>query len=291
MGRYSPILTLLLASGALTCDINAQWLNYVPPGTPRLPNGQPNLSAPAPRTANGHPDLSGVWMHEITTVEDVKRIFGHRWDGEIAGSIPGMEIGTQHKYGLDILADFKPPESAMLPEAAERYRKHLAAMDPSRVCMGALGFPAGDLLSEPIKISQAPKLTIVLYEAGNYYRQIYTDGRTFPKEFDAPSNYGYSVGHWEGDTLVVETAGFNDRTPLDWSWHIHSDALHITERLRRKDFGNLEMALTIDDPKTFKRPFSISIPHHLWVDADVFENFCENEKDAVHIHSNGSEQR
>lgn len=113
---------VLLISGA-----NAQWLNYSAPGIPRLPNGKPNLAAPAPRSADGHPDLSGVWMHETTTVEEVKRIFGHRWDDEIAGSIPGMEIGTQHKYGLDILADFKPPESAMRPEAVELYRKRMAA--------------------------------------------------------------------------------------------------------------------------------------------------------------------
>ena len=282
---------LVLTFALLTSGASAQWLNYTPPGTPLLPNGKPNLAAPAPRGADGHPDLSGVWMHETTTVEDVKRIFGHRWDGEIAGSIPGMEIGTQHKYGLDILADFHPPESAMLPEAAERYRKHLAEQDPSRVCMGTLGFPMGDLLSEPIKISQASKLTIVLYESGNYHRQIYTDGRALPKEFEFPANFGYSVGHWEGDTLVVETAGFNDKTPLDWSWHIHSDALRITERLHRKDFGNLEMALTIDDPKTFKQPFTIKIPHHLQPNDDVFENFCENEKDAVHMKNQSSLQR
>src|SRR5262245_17638509 len=108
---------LLTALGILMAGANAQWLNYPTPGIPRLPNGKPNLAAPVPRGTDGHPDLSGVWMHETTTVEEVKRIFGHRWDGEIAGSIPGMEIGTQHKYGLDILADFKPPESAMRPEA------------------------------------------------------------------------------------------------------------------------------------------------------------------------------
>lgn len=286
-----PKQRLVLTFALLTSGASAQWLNYTPPGTPLLPNGKPNLAAPAPRGADGHPDLSGVWMHETTTVQDVKRIFGHRWDGEIAGSIPGMEIGTQHKYGLDILADFNPPESAMLPEAAERYRQHLADRDPSRVCMGTLGFPMGDLLSEPIKISQASKLTIVLYESGNYHRQIYTDGRALPKEFEFPANFGYSVGHWEGDTFVVETAGFNDKTPLDWSWHIHSDALRITERLHRKDFGNLEMAITIDDPKTFQRPFTIKVPHYLQPDADVFENFCENEKDAVHMKNQSSLQR
>jgi hypothetical protein len=287
-----PKQRLALLFILLTSIASGQWLNYTTPGTPRLPNGKPNLAAPTPRGADGHPDLSGVWMHETTTVEEVRRIFGNRWDGEIKGSIIGMEVGTQHKYGLDILADFHPPESAMLPAAAERYRRHLAELDPSKVCGGGtLGFPLGDLLSEPIKISQAAKLTIILYESGNHYRQIYTDGRTLPKEFEFPSYYGYSVGRWEGDTLVVDTAGFNEKSPLDWSWHTHSDALHITERIRRSNFGNLEMALTIDDPKTFKQPFTVNIPHHLTPNADIFENFCENEKDAIHMKGQSSLQR
>lgn len=223
-------------------------------------------------------------MHETTTVEEVKRLFGHRWDGEIAGSIPGMEIGTQHKYGLDILADFKPPESAMRPEAVELYHKQMSEHDPSSVCAGVLGFPLAGLLSEPIKISQAPKLTIVLYEAGYLHRQIFADGRKLPKEYEFPAFMGYSVGHWESDTFVVETAGFNDKTPLDWSGRIHSDALRVTERFHRRDFGNLDIEMTIDDSKTFKRPFTIKIPHHLLPDDDIFEMFCENEKDAAHMH-------
>lgn len=277
--QRSIVALVLLISGA-----NAQWLNYPTPGIPRLPDGKPNLAAPTPRGADGHPDLSGVWMHETTTVEDVKRIFGHRWDAEIAGSIPGMEIGTQHKYGLDILADFKPPESAMLPEAVDLYHKRMSEHDPSKVCSGVLGFPLAGLLSEPIKISQAAKLTIILYEAGYLHRQIFADGRPLPKEYEFPAFLGYSAGHWEGDTFVVETAGFNDRTPLDWSGHIHSDALRITERFHRRNFGNLDIEMTIDDSKMFQRPFTVKIPHHLLADEDIFEMFCENEKDAVHLH-------
>ena len=103
---HSRLLIAVLAFSSIGAQ--AQWLNYSTPGTPRLKDGKPNLAAPTPEALDGKPDLSGVWLHETTTVEDVKRIFGHRFDGEIAGSIPGMEIGTQHKYFFDIFADFKP---------------------------------------------------------------------------------------------------------------------------------------------------------------------------------------
>src|SRR5689334_8232192 len=95
----------------LCAGATAQWLNFQTPGVPRTPDGKPNLSATVPRVAEGHPDLSGVWMHEITTVDEVKRLFGHRFDTAIQTGVPGMEIGTQHKYEFDILLDFKPEES------------------------------------------------------------------------------------------------------------------------------------------------------------------------------------
>src|ERR1700757_749273 len=166
--HWRLVLLVFFATGA-----QAQWLNYPTPGTPRTPDGKPNLSARTPRAPDGKPDLSGVWMHETTTVAEVRRIFGTRFDGEIAGSLPGMEIGTQHKYAFSILADFKSEEEAMRPEAMQLYRKRTAEEDPSRVCDGSLGFPLASLLSEPIKIVQAPRLTMVLYEIDNMHRQIF----------------------------------------------------------------------------------------------------------------------
>src|SRR5579871_4850542 len=216
---------LLALIAFFAAGMQGQWLNYRTPGTPRTRGGEPNLSAPAPRAADGKPDLTGVWMHEITTVADVRRIFGNRFEDAIRVNSIGMEIGTQHKYGFDILADFKPEDSPLRPEAAALMRKRAAERDPGNVCMDVGGFPRADLLSEPIKIVQAPRVTMVLYEVGNLHRQIFTDGRTLPKEFDFPAFLGYSVGHWDRDTFVVETAGFNDQTPLDNAGHPHSDAL------------------------------------------------------------------
>ncbi len=272
------VLLILLSTGA-----PAQWLNFATPGIPRTPDGRPNLTAPTPRDGNGKPDLSGVWMHEITPVAEVKRLFGDRFEDAVKVDVPGMEIGTQHKYAFNILFDFKPEESPMRPEAAELMRRSAFGRDPARVCDSIPGIPLADLLSEPIKIVQSPRLTVLMYEAGNSHRQIYTDGRRLPEEFSLPAWLGYSVGHWEKDTLVVETTGFNDKTTLDAAGHPHSDALRVTERYHRRDFGHLDVEMTFDDPKMYTRPFSIKVPHDLLADADIFESFCENEKDRAHL--------
>jgi hypothetical protein len=146
-----------------------------------------------------------------------------------------------------------------------------------------MGFPLAGLLSEPIKIVQAPRLTLILYEVQNLRRQIYTDGRGLPKEVNLPAYMGYSAGHWEKDTLVVDTAGFNTGTTLDAAGHPHSENLHITERFRRRDFGHLDIEMTFDDPEMYTKPFTINIPHNLMADADIFEDFCDNEKDRPHL--------
>ena len=264
----------------------AQWLNYKTPGVPRTADGKPKLDAPPPKALDGHPDLSGTWMHELTSVAEVRRLFGARIDEAIKVDVPGMEIGTQHKYGLNILIDVKPEDSPMRPETAKLLEARLKAPPLDDLCDAAgapAGFPLAGLLSEPIKIVQAPRVTMVLYEVGNNHRQIYTDGRTLPAEINLPAYYGYSVGHWERDTLVVETAGFNDKTTLDGIGHPHSDQLHVIERFRRRDFGHLELEMTFDDPKMYTRPFTVRIPHDLIADGDIFEMFHENEKDCAHI--------
>lgn len=272
-------LTLLLSACA-----PAQWLNYREPGVPRTRDGKVDLAARTPKDPSGKPDLSGVWMHEITTPAEMVRLYGRVIEEAIKVDVPGMEIGTQHKYGFNILLDFKPEESPLRPAALERMRNTANPTLRDACTLGfTFGFPLAGLLSEPIKIVQAPKLTMILYEAGNFHRQIYTDGRKLPEEVSLPAFYGYSTARWEGDTLVVETAGFNDRTPLDAFGHPHSDALRTVERFRRRDFGHLDYEITFDDPKMYTRPFTVKIPHDLVPDADVFENFCENEKDLRHL--------
>ena len=284
MRRVLPLV--LVFSVYVSTTTAAQWLNYRVPGVPRARDGSPKLDAPAPRALNGRPDLSGVWMHEVTTAAEMRKLFGARIDEAIKVGVPGMEIGTQHKYGFDVLVDFKPEDSPMRPETAEVFRRKLSAPRLDDLCdagSGVVGFPLAGLLSEPIKIVQAPRLTLVLYEVGGDHRQIYSDGRTLPWEFNLPAYYGYSVGRWERDTFVVETAGFNDKTPLDALGHPHSDRLRVVERFRRRDFGHLDVEMTFDDPAMYTRPFTVRIPHTLLADEDIFEMFPENEKDCAHI--------
>jgi hypothetical protein len=276
-------LWLIVLWVAACATAQAQWVRFPSPDTPRTADGKPNLSAPAPRTADGKPDLSGVWMHELTSVAEMRRLYGAVIDERVKVDVPGMEIGTQHKYSQNMFVDFKPGDVEMRPEAVEIQRRRAAERDPASVCMGVPGFPRAGLLSEPIQIVQAPRRTIVLYEAGYLHRQIFTDGRALPQEFDLPAFLGYSIGHWEGDVFVVQTAGFNDKTTLDGMGHPHSEALRVTERFRRRDFGHLDVEMTFDDPRMYTKPFTITIPHDLLADADIFEMFCENEKDSVHI--------
>jgi hypothetical protein len=268
----------------LSIAVHGQWLNFPTPGTPRTRDGKPNLAAPTPRAPGGKPDLSGTWMHELTSPAEMKRLFGPRIDEAIKVDVPGMEIGTQHKYGFDILIDFKPEEAMMRPAALEALGRRQANANPANVCAAVPGFPLADLLSEPMKIVQAPRLTMILYEVGNLHRQIYTDGRGLPKDYSLPAYLGYSIGRWEGDTFIVETAGFNDQTPLDALGHPHSEALRVTERFHRRDFGHLDVEMTFDDPQMYTKPFTIRVPHTLLADGDIFESFCnQNEKDRVHL--------
>ena len=278
--RYRWLLVWLVV---LSVTAQAQWLNFPTPGTPRTKDGKPNLSAPTPRTAEGKPDLSGVWMHETTTLAEMRRLFGPIVDAEIKTSVPGMELDTVHKYAVNVLADFKPEETPLTPEGGAAFKRILATADPSRVCAEPPPFPLAGLLSEPIKIIQAPRMTVVLYEAGNMHRQIYADGRVLPKEVNYPAYLGYSTGRWERDVFVVETAGFNGRVQLDIIGHPHSEDLRITERFRRIDFGHMDMEVTFEDSKMYTKPFTIKVPHTLMADADIFESFCENEKDRVHL--------
>ncbi len=272
-----PPQRLFVLFALLSIAAHAQWLNYPTPGTPRTPDGKPDLAAPAPRAANGKPDLSGVWLHEPTPPAELKRLFGEH-AGDV--NVPGMEIETVSKYGINILVNFKPEEVQMRPRAAEIFRRRATGAESRGPCM-PVGVPAAGFLSEPFKIIQSPRLTAVLYE--DTHRQIYTDARMFPKEFAQPSWLGYSIGHWAGDMLVVESAGFNDKTWLDVSGHPHSEALRMSERYHRRDFGHMDVEMTFDDPEMYTKPFTVKVTFLLQPDSDIFEYFCdENEKDSAH---------
>jgi virulence-associated protein VagC len=267
------VLFVLISAGA-----QAQWLNFPTPGTPRARDGKPNLTAPAPRTADGKPDLSGVWRTELTPPGE--SLLGN----ESYFVVPGDDPRTFSKYFWNILADFKAAEAPMRPEAAELFRKNrTSAITPSSSCL-PLGIPGSDLLSSgPFKIIQTRGETVVLYEADNTHRQIYTDGRKLPVDPN-PAWLGYSVGHWEGDTFVVDSAGFNDRGRLDGFGHPRSEALRLRERFHRRDFGHMDLEVTVADTKLYLKPITVKVRELLDPDGDVLESFCnENEKDRTHL--------
>jgi hypothetical protein len=259
----------------------AQWLNYPTPGTPRTRDGKPDLSAKAPRASNGKPDLSGVWQTEFAPPGEIERLVGPNVKILTA---PGDDPTTFSKYSFNILADFKSEENPMRPEIAELFRKNSAPESGGSALCLPLGLPRADLFSfAPFKIIQTAGVIAVLYEADDMHRQIYVDGRKLPDD-PQPSWLGYSVGHWEGETLVVDAAGFNDKSALDLFGHPHSEGMRIQERFHRRDFGHMDLSLTVDDPKIYSKPFTVKVTELLIPDSDVLEAVCnENEKDRAHL--------
>jgi hypothetical protein len=268
---------ILIALAAAPALAQAQWLNHPTPGIPRTSDGKPNLSARTPRAADGRPNLSGLWQTEAAPVDMLERL--------IPGATNGAGEEPLSQYFINILSDFKPEAAPMQPAAAALFlqrAKTFSNESPLSHCLPE-GMPLVEMAPAPYKIIQTPGLTAMLYERDTTFRQVYTDGRKLPDD-PQPTWLGYSVGRWDGDSLVVETTGFNDRGWLDARGHTHSEALHLTERFHRLDFGHMEVQLTIDDPKTYTRPFTIQLKQRLRADSDLLESFCtENEKDSRHV--------
>jgi hypothetical protein len=246
-------------------SLQAQWLNYPMAGAPRNADGTVNMTGPVPRL-NGKPDLSGVWQAV--------------GDPRAPGGLFGLGESLNSRYFRNVLADFKPDALPLTPEGAERLRTNIApgAFNPPLNCLPD-GVPHGDLLPEPFKIIHAAGQLVLLFEVETTFRQIFMDGRKIPTD-PSPTWQGYSVGRWDGETLVVETEGFNDKSWLDARGTPHSEAMKVEERFRRRDYGHLDLTITITDPKTFTRPISFSVVLDLLPDTDVFEHYClENEQD------------
>jgi hypothetical protein len=274
-------------AGAVVCagtvaSAGAQWVNYPSSGIPRTKDGQPNLQAPTPRGANGKPDLTGIWSTDPTPIAEMEKLF----PGMQVFAVPGDDPRTFTKYFLNIFADFRPEDVPFRPEAAQAFKRQMetttADQAPTARCFPA-GVPMGDLLPLPRRVLQTPGLIAILYEGINPQRLIYTDGRKLPVD-PQPAWMGYSIGRWDGDVLAVESNGFSDRSWLDGSGHPRSEATRITERFRRRDFGHMEIGVTVDDPKTYTRPFSIRYTQTLVPDTDILEYICtENEQDRTHL--------
>ena len=249
---FATLAIAALFSGAA----QAQWLNYKTPGIPRLPDGKPNLSAPAPRTADGKPDLSGFWRIDAA--------------------------GTAETGKADDAVKAQPWAEKLTEQRKENYGRD----SPSIHCL-----PSGVSIDGGVgKVVQTRGLLLMLW-SGTMYREIFLDGRPLPKDPN-PDWMGYSVGHWEGDTLVIVTAGFNDRTWLDDFGHPHTEALRITERLHRRDFGHMEIVRTAVDPGALVEPWTVPVKLELYADTEPLEYVCnENERDAEHLVGKASDDK
>jgi hypothetical protein len=234
----------VIALCLISTPSDAQCLNHPTPGIPRTADGKPNLTAPAPRTPDGRPDLSGIWDKDAGPAGNLTR-------------------------GL------RPDEMpAWVNKLVDERREDFSKGHMSVQCLpfGPASMTDVALSHRHMKIVQTPALILFLFP-GLEYRQIFTDGRTLEVDPN-PSWMGYSVGHWEGDTLVVETNGYNDRTWLDRDGHPHSEALRVTERYRRRDFGHLDIEMTFQDPAVYPRPWAVSFTAPLMTDTELLEYVC-----------------
>ena len=250
MNRFGIAVMLMLFAAAPPAA--AQWVKTPTAGLPRDASGKPNLAAPAPRAADAHPDLSGLWQL-------------------------GIEIG----YAANITADLSAKEIQPWAAALSRTRLEDFGKDDPEITGCKPGGPRHITRGGLTKIIQTPAIIVFLFEDLSY-RQIFLDGRQMPKDPN-PTWMGYSIGRWDGDTLIVETSGFNDRTWLDFAGHPHSEALKMTERFSRPRFGRLDLQVTLEDPTVYAKPLSMSAGGNFVPDTDLIEYVCENEKDHVHL--------
>jgi hypothetical protein len=217
-----------------------------------------------------------VWQTQLESTDGKQNAF----------LVPGDDPRTFSRYFLNILTDFHADDLPMRPSTVERMQSNRERGLPGGAAARCLplGLPMMDVFSySPFKMIHTPGVLVVLYEMDNAHRQIYIDGRKLPVD-PQPTWGGYSVARWEGDTLVVDAAGFNDRTSLDASGHPHSEQLHLQERFHRRDFGHMDLTVTVDDPEMYTRPLSYTVTEVLLPDSDVLETVCnENEKDLVHL--------
>jgi hypothetical protein len=261
-------MAALAVPAVFVVPLAAQWVSYPTPGIPRTADGKPNLSAPTPRTSDGKPDLSGIWDMEhnrpcppdgCNDTQPPQEFFNIAWS--LKGGLP-----------------YQP----WAAELAKSRQVSLRINDPISHCL-----PIGivERLTIPTfrKIVQTPGLLVVLSEHNASYRQIFTDGRPMPND-PQPAWDGYSIGKWDGETLVVQTTGFRDGIWMDTSGNVLTDAAKVTERYRRVNYGRLEIELTVDDPKAYTKPWTVKLNQILAADTDLLDYIClENEKDLKHL--------
>jgi len=261
----------LVVFAAVASTVPAQWIKYPTAGAPRKADGQVDLSAPAPRMADGKPDFSGMWTSDG---RDARRPADSPNPKDAIASRQMSNLGVDLPGGL--------PYQAWLAPIVKERKANLAKDDPHIRCMPdnflrAYGMP------HFLKFVQAPGILVMLNELNAGYRQIFTDARPLPEDPN-PSLQGYSSGKWSGDTLVVDTIGVRDDTWIDWNGSVLTEKAKVREEIRRPDFGHLEVKVTVDDPKAYTKPWSVTLNQRIVVDTDLIDEIClENEQSLQHL--------
>ena len=274
-----------IAIVATLVELDAQWLKYPSPQAPRAANGDVDLSAATPRLRNGKPDLSGVWM----TAEPACVVRGVLPLTELVALIPptrtcpprtasfsrqSVHIGIDMPGGL--------PYQPWLAKMVEQRVANQSIDDPHIRCLPDL-FVRAYGLPHYLKFVQTPDLLVMLNEYNGVYRQVFSDGRALPQDPN-PSWQGYSSARWSDDTLVIETIGFRDDVWLDWAGSMITSAGRLRERIRRPDFGHLEIIVDVDDPKAYTRPWSVTLRQQFAGDTELIDEICaEGEKFAKQL--------
>jgi hypothetical protein len=288
-------ILLAVAASAL-----AQWPEFAASNVPKTPDGKPNMEGPTPRMPDGKPDFSGIWglrgggggrgqgaQGGQAGQAAAAPAGGGRGGQRGAGGAPpvpplppdGIPIATFGNAGQGIKDDL--PFQPWAADLLKQRRADNSKDNPDAHCL-PMGFLQFHNHPEPRKMIQTPNLLMIVYEANSGLRQIFMDGRKLPdKDKVEPWYYGYSVGHWEGDTLVVETTGFMDGQWLDVRGSPMTDAAKVTEKFRRPNYGSLEIEITVDDPKAYTKPWTVKVNQRIMPNTELIEFICQ-DRDAGH---------
>jgi hypothetical protein len=251
----------------------AQWLKYPTAGVPRTPDGKANLSAPAPRAADSKPDLSGIWLtndSRCRSQDPESLVCG----SELPMGREGINMGVSLPGGL--------PYQAWLAALVKQRTADHGKDDPHIRCLPDT-FLRAYSLPHLLKFVQTPGLLLMLDELNAGYRQVFTDSRPLPDDPN-PSWQGYSSAKWEGETLVVHSLGFRDNLWIDNAGSMITSAARVEERIRRPDYGHLDITVTVDDPKAYTAPWTVTLHQRIALNTELVDEIClEDEQSSQHL--------
>jgi hypothetical protein len=267
--RTNVLLFLAIALPSVPITGFGQWLHYPTAGVPRKSGGAPDLTAPAPRLSDGKPDFSGIWhtARRLPCDAELNRFI--QCGIEIGGSPHALNFGVDMPGGL--------PYQTWAAELVKQRTEDHGVDDPHVRCLPD-NPPRTWTMPHLTKAVHTPKLLLLLYEVNAMYRQIFIDGRPLPEDPN-PGWNGYSAARWDGDTLVIQTVGFRNDLWIDMGGSPMSDAAKLTERIRRPNYGTLELEITVDDPKVYTRAWTVKMTQNIELDTELIDEIClENEK-------------